>query len=247
MDVITTRHMGFLFSLFVTLMFLLPIKSFAEDLKGKTWIYTQTSESNKSMTAERALKMLKEGNARFVNGNTKNRNLMQQAKLTTNKGQYPFAIILNCIDSRGAPELIFDQGVGDIFSTRLAGNVLDTDQLGGIEFATKAVGSRLIVVMGHTRCGAVAGACSGVKLGHLTQLLQKIQPAIDNVKKTKNVSSLNCEDIKTVDDISKQNVLNIVEQIKNQSEIVKNLVDSGQVKIVGAMHDLKTGKVTFFE
>jgi carbonic anhydrase len=151
------------------------------------------------------------------------------------------------MDSRGSPELIFDQGIGDMFSTRLAGNVLDTDQLGGLEYATKAIGSHLIVVMGHTRCGAVAGACSSVKLGNLTQLLQKIQPAVENVKTSKNTSALNCQDTKIVDEIAKQNVLNVMHEIKDKSKIISDLIDSGEVKIVGGMHDLKTGEVTFFE
>ena len=218
----------------------------ADDLKGKSWIYTQTSESQKSMTPDKALEMLKDGNARFTAGKSKNRNLLQQAKITSKKGQYPYAIVLSCIDSRGAPELIFDQGVGDLFSTRLAGNVLDTDQLGGLEFATKAVGSKLIVVMGHTQCGAVAGSCSGVKLGHLTQLLDKIRPAVNTVRKS-HEGTLDCQDLNIVDAIAQQNVLNVVKDIKNRSKIIRDLTDSGDVKIVGAMHDLKTGKVTFLD
>lgn len=234
---------------FLVLFFILfsPTSLFADDLKDGVWLYTQTSESNKSMTPDIALKRLKEGNARFVNGQAKTRTLLKQAKLTSQKGQYPFAIILSCMDSRGAPELLFDQGIGDIFSTRLAGNVLDADQLGGIEYATKAVGSRLVVVMGHTQCGAIAGSCSGVELGSLTQLLQKIYPAVEDVKKANNTSTLNCQDINIVNAIAKQNVHNVVAEIKSKSKIVSDLIDSGEVKVVGAMHDIRTGKITFFE
>jgi carbonic anhydrase len=235
------------FILFFLLIITLPASNLmAEDLKGNDWLYTQTNQSNKSMTADKALQILKDGNTRFIHGKSKNRDLLKQAKLTGDKGQYPFAIVLSCMDSRGSPELIFDQGIGDIFSTRLAGNILDADQLGGLEYATKAVGSHLIVVMGHTSCGAVAGACSGVELGHLTQLLQKIQPAVQSVKKLQKTNHLNCDDDSTVDAIAKQNVLNVIEDIKQRSTIIKSLIDSGDVKIVGAMHNLKTGEVTFF-
>jgi carbonic anhydrase len=243
-----SRHFSKIFSLLTAILFILSAtSSLADDLKGKTWLYTQTSQSQQSMTADKALQTLKEGNARFVQGHAKSRNLLKQLKLTGGKGQYPFAVILSCMDSRGSPELIFDQGIGDIFSTRLAGNVLDADQLGGIEFATSVVGSRLIVVMGHTHCGAVAGACSGVELGSLTQLLQKIHPAVEDVKKAKNVTKLDCKDTAIVNEIAKQNVRNVVREIKSKSKMTSDLIDSGDVKIVGAIHDLHTGKVTFFE
>lgn len=219
---------------------------FADDLKNDVWLYTQTSESQKLMTADKALQLLKEGNQRFVSGLSKNRDLLQQSKLTGKKGQYPFAIVLSCMDSRGSPELLFDQGIGDIFAVRLAGNVLDQDQLGGMEYATEAVGSHLIVVMGHSRCGAVSGACHRVEMGYLTQLLNKIQPAIDQVMKTKNVTHLNCEDQNTIDEIAKQNVLNVMSDITKQSPIINKLVQSGDVKIVGGMQDVQTGKITFF-
>lgn len=233
--------------LLVILLLVSSFSIFADDLKGGSWLYTQTSESNKTMTPDKALQLLKEGNARFVAGSAKNRDLLNQAKLTSKKGQYPFAIILSCIDSRGSPELIFDQGIGDIFSTRLAGNVLDVDQLGGLEFATKAVGSHLIVVMGHTRCGAVAGACSGVQLGYLTQLLNKIKPAVEDIKKSKGTAKLDCKEATLIDEVAAQHVRNVISDIKRQSAIITALIKSGDVKIVGAMHDLRTGKVTFFD
>jgi len=232
--------------LFLSLFFAALLQSGAV-LAADTWFYTQTSESQKSMTADKGLQMLKDGNARFTSGKSKSRNLLQQAKLTSQLGQYPFAVVLSCMDARGGPEIIFDQGIGDIFSVRLAGNVLDQDQLGGLEFATKAVGTHLIVVMGHTRCGAVRGACSGVELGSLTQLLDKIKPAVDEVKQINKTNDLNCNDYHIVDQIAKLNVLHVMKQIKEESSIIKGLVDSGNVRIVGAMQDLKTGKVEFFE
>lgn len=219
----------------------------AVDLKNDVWLYTQTSETNKSMSGDKGLQLLKEGNARFMKGDTLNRHLLHQAKLTSKKGQYPFAVILSCMDSRGSPELIFDQGIGDIFSERLAGNVLDSDQVAGMEYATEVIGSHLIVVMGHTSCGAVSGACSRVEMGNLTQLLRKIEPAVKRVAKAQHVDHLNCQDTAVVNDIAKQNVLNVMAEIPKQSAIIKKLVDSGDVKIVGAMHDLKTGAVSFFE
>jgi carbonic anhydrase len=233
--------------LFATLTLLFSFSLFADDLHGDAWLYTQTSESQKSMTPDKALQMLKEGNSRFINGSTKSRNLLQQVRLTGKKGQYPFAIVLSCMDSRGSPELIFDQGIGDIFSIRLAGNVLDQDQLGGLEYATKAVGSHLIVVMGHTRCGAVAGACSNVELGNLTQLLQKIQPAVITVKRENSKKEFSCDDTNIVDQIAAQNVLNVIKEISEKSPVIRDLIASGKVRIVGAMQDLKTGAVKFDE
>lgn len=242
MNVKTLGALGVLFITFFPASNLL-----AEDLKSDSWLYTQTSESQKSMTADKGLKTLKEGNARFVKGSNINRNFLNQAKLTHSKGQYPFAVILSCMDSRGSSELIFDQGIGDVFSIRVAGNVLDLDQLGGLEFATKAVGSHLVVVMGHSSCGAIAGACSGIKLGNLTQLLNKIQPSIDVVKQTQKNQPLNCHDNTIVDKIAKQNVLNVIQEVKKGSKIISDLITNGDVKIVGAMHNLKTGEVVFFE
>lgn len=233
-----------LFSLLISANMLFTNAS-ADNLHGDTWLYTQTSESQKSMTADKALEMLKAGNTRFVNNTSKPRNFLQQARLTSKKGQYPFAVILSCMDSRGSPEIIFDQGIGDIFSVRLAGNVSDQDQLAGLEYATKIIGSHLIVVMGHTRCGAVAGACSNVEVGNLTQLLQKIEPAVTAVKRARNVKELNCQDYQIVDEIAKQNVLNVIQEIKEKSSIIRDLVKSGNIRIVGAIQDLSTGEVKF--
>ncbi|HSW94139.1 MAG TPA: carbonic anhydrase family protein [Gammaproteobacteria bacterium] len=220
-------------------LFLFNASRAAED----TWTYTQSAEKLKLMTPATGLQLLKEGNDRFVSGKMKNRNFLQQAKLTK-KGQHPFAFILGCMDSRGSPELIFDQGIGDIFAGRVAGNVVDSDQLGGMEFATQVMGSHVIVVMGHTSCGAVKGACTDTKLGNLTQLINKIMPAVNTVGKN---STPDCENTQTVNAIAKQNVLNMVKEIEMKSPIIKKLIAQKQVIIVGAMHDLSTGRVTFLQ
>lgn len=208
--------------------------------------YTSTKETLQNITPNGELKRLMEGNARFVSNKPKQRDLLQQAKVTSLKGQFPAAVILSCMDSRGSAELIFDQGLGDIFSVRVAGNVVDTDQIGGMEFATKAVGSKLIVVMGHTKCGAVRGACQNVQLGNLTELLNKIQPAVTKVKEASN-GKVDCNDDKAIDAIAKQNVLDMMQQIEDKSSIIRDQVSNKQVLIVGAMHDLQSGKVIFID
>ncbi len=208
--------------------------------------YTMTKEKLENMTPHQALKHLIEGNHRFLTNNIINRNILAQKKFTSKHGQYPAALVLSCMDSRGVPEVVFDQAVGDIFTVRLAGNVIDKDQLGGMEFATKIVGTKLIVVMGHTQCGAVIGACSNVKLGNLTQLLNKIKPAVEDVK-SKQKNKISCDDAKTIDKIAKQNVLNSIKQIKNTSPVVRDLLKNNKIMIVGAMHHLDTGKVDFFD
>lgn len=212
----------------------------------KTAHYTSTQETLENLTPEQSLRHLIEGNNRFVNNKSIERNLVQQAKATSLKGQFPFAVVLSCMDSRGSPELIFDRGLGDIFSVRVAGNVVDNDQLGGLEFATKVTGSKLIVVMGHTQCGAIRGACENVKLGNLTELLKKIQPAVQTVK-NESKSTLNCEDSNTIDAIAKQNVLDMMKEIREKSPIIHAQIDNKKVLLVGAMHYLVTGEVRFFD
>ncbi len=231
--------------LYVLLGMFLASPSYAA-AKSNNAHYTATQESQESITPEQALKNLIEGNKRFVNNNPIQRNLLRQAKTTSVKGQFPSAVILSCMDSRGSSELIFDQGFGDIFSIRVAGNVVDIDQLGGLEFATKLVGSKLIVILGHTQCGAVAGACKGAKLGNLTELLNKIQPAVQKIKKESN-GKIDCTDANTVDAIAKQNVLDMMAQVKENSPVIRDLVQNQKVLVVGAMHHLATGEVTFFD
>ncbi len=205
----------------------------------------QTQETQKTMTPEDALQLLKAGNERFVNGKLAPRNAIAEAKMTAEAGQFPFAVVLSCIDSRGPAELIFDQGIGDIFSVRVAGNVLGPDVIGSMEFAAALAGSKLIVIMGHTHCGAVKGACQHVKLGDLTQLVAKIMPAVDTVEAETNND--NCADPQLVNKIAKQNVTNMVDELLQKSPTIKKLVEEKKVGLIGAMHDIHTGKVTFFD
>lgn len=205
---------------------------------------TITQEKQQQMTPKEALMRLKEGNKRFLTNTTKVRDYHAQAKKAS-YGQFPFAVVLNCMDSRSVPELFFDQGLADLFTLRVAGNVLNKDNLGSMEFATKVVGARLIVVLGHTSCGAIAGACQNVTLGHLTDVLRKIEPV---VKPTMNAVGLNnCTDPKLIDEIAKANTLQIVRDIQEQSPILNELVKSKQVGIIAGMHDIKTGQVYFFD
>jgi len=194
----------------------------------------------------KALEFLKEGNARFVNNLKANRDLLQQAN-ETRDGQWPFAVILSCIDSRTSAELIFDQGLGDIFSIRIAGNVVNTDIVGSLEFACKVAGSKLIVVLGHTACGAVKGACDHVELGSLTQLLSKIQPAVHEEKETKEPEKRNSKNPQFVENVATLNVKHSVKTILNRSYILEQMVENEQIAIVGGKHHLDTGRVEFFE
>jgi carbonic anhydrase len=205
---------------------------------------TQSKETQSNLTPVAALQILKDGNQRFVNNLKANRNLLQQVN-ETSAGQFPFATILSCIDSRTSAELIFDQGLGDVFSIRIAGNILNEDILGSMEFATKVVGTKIIVVLGHTKCGAIVGACNHVELGNLTTLLNKIQPAIANEKSiTDNRNGSNSEFVNKVTDIHVQLT---IDRIRRESPIVAELEQQGAIKIVGGSYDVETGYVTFFE
>jgi carbonic anhydrase len=189
------------------------------------------------------LELLKEGNKRFVNNLKINRNLLQQAN-DTSDGQHPFAVILSCIDSRTSAELIFDQGLGDIFSVRIAGNIINEDILGSMEFGCKIAGAKMIIVLGHTKCGAVKGACDQVEMGNLTALLSKIRPAVDDEKTTRqNRTASNGEFVEKVAVI---NVKRTVRAIMERSAILKEMIQSGQIGIVGGTHDITTGRVEFF-
>jgi carbonic anhydrase len=205
---------------------------------------TLTKEMQDSITPKLALEILKEGNKRFVNNLKANRNLLQQANETSN-GQHPFAVILSCIDSRTSAELIFDQGLGDVFSVRIAGNIINEDILGSMEFATKVAGSKIIVVLGHTKCGAVKGACDHVEMGNLTALLSKIQPAVfDEKTEHENRSSSNSE---FVEKVALINVKRTVQAIIERSPILKEMIEKGEIGIVGGTHDITNGEVVFFE
>jgi carbonic anhydrase len=203
---------------------------------------TQTKQTQGAITPQKALKILKEGNTRFVKGNMLKRNLMQQVKATA-AGQFPFAAIVGCIDSRASNELIFDQGIGDIFSARVAGNFVNDDILGSLEFACAAAGARLIVILGHTECGAVKGACDDVVLGNLTQTLANIKPAVAAV--SGHDSDRTSKNNKFVQAVTDKNVVLTVERIRARSPILRNMVDKGQIGLAGAMYDVHTGKVTF--
>jgi carbonic anhydrase len=205
-----------------------------------------TSESQSTITPPRALEILKEGNARFVNNLRVNRNLLQQAN-DTRDGQWPFATIVSCIDSRTSAELIFDQGLGDIFSVRIAGNVVNTDIVGSLEFACHVAGSKLIVVMGHTSCGAIKGACDHVELGNLTELLSKIQPAVYEEAETTDLSQRRSFNARFVENVADLNVRRSVSAIVNRSYILEHMIQAGTVAIIGAKHELESGEVTFFD
>ena len=204
---------------------------------------TLTKEMQNAITPGMALDLLKEGNKRFVNNLKVNRNLLQQANETSD-GQHPFAVILSCIDSRTSAELIFDQGLGDIFSVRIAGNIINEDILGSMEFGCKVAGSKIIVVLGHTKCGAIKGACDHVEMGNLTALLSKIQPAVyDEKTVTENRNSGNAEFVEKVAAI---NVKRTVHAIMERSPVLKEMIEAGEIGIVGGMHDITTGEVSFY-
>lgn len=204
---------------------------------------TVTKEIQSAITPSMALNLLNEGNKRFLNNLKINRNLLQQANETSD-GQNPFAIILSCIDSRTSAELIFDQGLGDIFSVRIAGNIINEDILGSMEFACKVAGSKIIVVLGHTKCGAVKGACDHIEMGNLTALLNKIRPAVDDETLTKE--NRNSNNSVFVENVSTINVKRTVKSIMQRSPILKEMIESGQIGIVGGTHDISTGEVTFY-
>jgi carbonic anhydrase len=205
---------------------------------------THSKETQSSLTPDMALQILKEGNQRFINNLKTNRNLLQQVN-ETSAGQFPFATILSCIDSRTSAELIFDQGLGDVFSIRIAGNILNEDILGSMEFGTKVVGTKIILVLGHTKCGAIVGACNHVELGNLTGLLKKVQPAIDHETQTKEQRDGSNKEF--VNRVAELNVNLTIERIRKESPIIAELEQQGAIKIVGGMYDVETGVVDFYE
>ncbi|MBU3027974.1 carbonic anhydrase family protein [Zobellia galactanivorans] len=204
-----------------------------------------TKETQATMTPEKALNFLQEGNQRFQNNLKANRNLLEQVN-DTSEGQFPFATILSCIDSRVSAELVFDQGLGDIFSIRIAGNFVNEDILGSMEFGCKLAGTKLIVVLGHTSCGAIKGACDHARLGNLTALINKIEPAVEAVKEPTDESLRNSKNLDFVDKVSEKNVLLTIENIRKNSSVLTEMEDKGEIKIVGAMYDISNGEVTFY-
>jgi len=206
------------------------------------WVHTK--ESQNKITPLQALEYLKEGNIRFLNNLKLDRNLLKQVNQTS-EGQFPFATILSCIDSRTSAELIFDQGLGDIFSIRIAGNILNDDILGSMEFACDIANSKIVVVLGHTRCGAVISACNNIKSGHLTGLLNKIKPAVDKEVETR--VDRTGQNHSFVTNVSIINVRLIISQIREKSVILDKLEKEGRILIVGGLYEIDTGEVTFFD
>lgn len=226
-----------------TLM-LMAVALFAFNASARDLNQPLTREMQAAMTPLQVLQFMKEGNDRFLNDEAVERDFMDQVRKTSG-GQYPMAAVLGCIDSRVPHEIVFDKGVGDIFSARVAGNFINTDTLGSLEFATAVAGSKLIVVLGHTECGAVKGACDNVELGNLTSTLANIAPAVYSVahkhddRTSKNKAFVN--------DVAHANVDMTARNIVDRSPVIRDLVANGKLIVVGAMHDVQTGKVTFFE
>ncbi len=203
-----------------------------------------TKETQALITPKGAIDLLKEGNLRFQKKKQASRDLLDQVADTTS-GQYPFATILSCIDSRVSSELIFDQGIGDIFSARVAGNFVNEDILGSMEFACKLAGTKLVLVLGHTACGAVKGACDDAKLGNLTALISKIKPAVEAVSEPTDSSLRNSKNIDFVNEVAVKNVHMTIDNIRKESEVLKEMEDNGEILIVGGMYDISNGAVTF--
>jgi carbonic anhydrase len=212
----------------------------------KIHMKAHTSVTQSTITPAKAIEFLKEGNERFVHNLKANRDLLQQAN-ETRDGQWPFAVILSCIDSRTSAELIFDQGLGDVFSIRIAGNVVNTDIIGSLEFACKVSGSKLIVVLGHSKCGAIKGACDHVEMGNLTELLSKIQPAVYEEDLTLEKDKRNSKNPEFVENVATLNIRRSVKAIVNRSYILEQMIEAGEIAIIGAKHDLDTGHVEFLE
>ena len=207
-------------------------------------MWAHTKESQDKITPQKALEFLKEGNLRFVNNLKTDRNLLKQVNQTS-EGQFPFATILSCIDSRTSAELIFDQGLGDIFSIRIAGNVLNEDILGSMEYACNIAKSKIIVVLGHTNCGAIISACNNVEVGHLSILLRKIRPAIE--REVTIIKERNGNNANFVNNVCINNVNQSIKQIREQSIILKDMENSGDILIIGGLYRVETGVVDFFD
>jgi carbonic anhydrase len=204
-----------------------------------------TKETQAVMTPELSLQALKDGNQRFINATQVVRDLNAQVDATSN-GQYPFATVLHCIDSRVSAEHVFDQGIGDLFSIRIAGNFVNEDILGSMEFACKLAGTKVLVVLGHTACGAVKGACDHARMGNLTALINKIEPAVDAVELPENESMRNSSNIDFVNSVAAKNVEMTLNDIRNKSEILKEMEVNGDLIIIGGMYNIANGKVTFY-
>lgn len=205
---------------------------------------TQNAESQAAMTPAEALTMLREGNARFCAGTPSARDLKAQVD-STSGGQWPLAAVVGCIDSRVSPELVFDQGIGDIFSARVAGNFVNTDILGSLEFACAAAGAKVVLVLGHSSCGAVKGACDAVELGNLTAMLKNLEPALKHVAEPSDPDARTSGNAEFVQAVADANVALTVDLIRSRSDVLRGLEEEGKILIVGAMYDVASGAVDF--
>ena len=203
-----------------------------------------TKQTQEAMSPDAALKALKDGNKRFITSTQVSRDLMQQVA-DTSTGQYPFATVLHCIDSRVSAELVFDQGIGDLFSIRIAGNFVNEDILGSMEFATKLAGTKVVVILGHTACGAVKGACDHAKLGNLTGMLEKIAPAVTAVTEPVDAALRTSSNIDFVNRVAVKNVHMAIDNLRAMSPILKEMEAAGDIKVVGAMYHIENGQVDF--
>lgn len=203
-----------------------------------------TKDKQSKLSPDAALALLKSGNGRFTSGKTTPRDWMAQVKATGHNGQFPFASVVSCIDSRTPPALVFDQGIGDLFVASVAGNIVNPDILGSLEYASKVAGSKVVVVLGHTHCGAVKGACDSAVLGNLTQLVGKIRPAVDATPNTHGADR-SSKNHHFVDAVAHKNVHLTVKDIMDKSAVLREMAQKGEIKIVGAMLDVETGKVVF--
>lgn len=234
----------------LTLTAMLSFSAFAqkenkeEQKIRKSGITTKKKQSE--LTSQQALQALKDGNARFVAGRSINQKKYRKQVEFTAKGQNPFAAILSCLDSRVSVDDIFDLNNGDAFNGRVAGNVMNPDMLGSFEFATKLSGAKVVLVLGHTKCGAVKGACDFAEMGNLTGLLDRIEPAVNFISKDWTDGEKNSKNDKFVEAVGEKNVKLVMENIKKDSPIMKELIDSGKLILVGGVYDLETGKVNFF-
>lgn len=204
-----------------------------------------TKETQATMSPVSSLQELMDGNRRFLDQKPAERSVIEQVGQTAN-GQYPFACVLSCIDSRIPTEIVFDQGVGDLFNARVAGNFINDDILGSMEFACKLAGAKVIMVLGHTSCGGVKGACDNAELGLLTQMLAKIRPAVDAVK-TQDGEDRSSKNKAFVNRVAEENVRMNVAGVTKRSAVLKEMADAGEITVVGAMYDVASGKVTMVE
>ena len=202
---------------------------------------TQTKESQDRLTPEEVKQILIEGNQRFIKQNLEDRDLLEQVRITAGNGQYPHTVILGCVDSRAPAEQIFDQGIGDLFNTRIAGSVVDQDVLGSLEFSCKLAGAKLVVVLGHTQCGAVSAACMGAKLGHVTALLDKIIPSVEKLRPS--VDDITSSE--SVNLVAVENVFNSIREIRKRSSVLREMEENGEIKILGALYHIESGEVDF--